>query len=144
MLFGQQLGRRHQRRLMPASTAASAANAATTVLPEPTSPCTSRSIGSRCGEIARDLRRDPVLRAGQLERQCGEEALAQRSHRPRRRGRMRAHLRAQALQTQMLGQQFLERQPLLRRMRAERQRRQMRIRRRPMHIQQRLAQRDRP
>ena len=45
------------------------------------------------------------------------------------------------LQAQVLGQQFLERQPLLRRMATLRQLAQVRVRRRSMHVQQGIAQR---
>ena len=41
----ERLGRRHQRPLAPLSTARTRACAATAVLPEPTSPCSSRRIG---------------------------------------------------------------------------------------------------
>ncbi len=58
------------------------------------------------------------------------------------RGRdMPAHLRAQAFQAQVMGQQFLEREALLRRMRAQRQRGDIGLRGRAMHVEQRIAQR---
>ena len=51
------------------------------------------------------------------------------------------HRRTHPLQAQVLGQQLLERQALLRRMMAEHELAQVRIRRWPVHIQQRVAQR---
>ena len=47
VLAGEDLGRRHQRRLRgPLSTTLAMASSATTVLPEPTSPCSRRSMRS--------------------------------------------------------------------------------------------------
>ena len=47
MLPRQDFGRRHQRRLTAGLDDVAAASSATTVLPEPTSPCSSRNM--RCG-----------------------------------------------------------------------------------------------
>ena len=44
------------------------------VLPEPTSPCSSRSMRLRRGEIGADLAERPRLRAGQAEGQGGERS----------------------------------------------------------------------
>jgi hypothetical protein len=48
MLAGEDLGRRQHRSLRAASAAISSAIVATNVLPEPTSPWSSRSIGWVC------------------------------------------------------------------------------------------------
>ena len=52
MLPRQNFGRHHQGALRPASTAAASASNATTVLPDPTSPCSSRSMRSGRGHVA--------------------------------------------------------------------------------------------
>ena len=46
----------------PASMTTAAASAATTVLPEPTSPCSRRCIGIDARQVGRDLGGDPPLR----------------------------------------------------------------------------------
>jgi hypothetical protein len=48
MLSCKDFGRSEQRRLRTDLTAASIASSATSVFPEPTSPCSSRSIGADC------------------------------------------------------------------------------------------------
>ena len=52
VLAGENFGRRHQRRLPPGLDDGGGGGSATTVLPEPTSPCSSRSM--RCG-LARSV-----------------------------------------------------------------------------------------
>ena len=104
----------------PHSIARSAASAATTVLPLPTSPCTRRSIGGGRARSSRDFGADALLRAGQRERQrCAASARASDRRRAAARRGVLRDARA-GVQAQVLRQQFLERQPLLRRMRARR------------------------
>jgi len=55
VLLGEHLGRDHQRALALPSTAASRAATATIVLPDPTSPWSSRCIGSSFGQVREDL-----------------------------------------------------------------------------------------
>ncbi len=62
VLLGQDLGRRHQRALVAALHGRRAGRStATTVLPEPTSPCRSRCIGNGAAEVGLDLGDDPLL-----------------------------------------------------------------------------------
>ena len=61
----------------PESATASIARSATSVLPEPTSPCTSRCIGAVAARSRCDLAADHLLVAGQRERQRRVEALEQ-------------------------------------------------------------------
>ncbi len=57
----------------PESTTRSIARSATRVLPEPTSPWSSRFIGCGWAEVVLDLRADLALAGGELERQPGVE-----------------------------------------------------------------------
>ncbi len=125
----------------PDSIAASAASAATTVFPEPTSPCTRRSIGAAFARSRFDLRDHALLCARQRIRQLLAQCLAQPRIAFQRRRAMAAQLLAQALQAQVLRKQFLERESLLRRMRAHREQRDVGVGRRTMHGQKRFAQR---
>ena len=61
----------------PASITAAAASSATTVLPEPTSPCSRRSMRSRPAEVGVDLGERGLLAAGQREGQGGEDLRAE-------------------------------------------------------------------
>ena len=61
----------------PASTAASMARSATSVLPEPTSPCSSRFIRSSRGHVGGDLGDGALLGAGQRVGQGGDHPVAQ-------------------------------------------------------------------
>ena len=96
----------------PASITVAAASSATTVLPEPTSPCSSRSMRSRLGEIGDDVvdrarlrrrerigqGRDDLLRAAARRRVLG---------RPAGRCMVRAHQR----ERELAGQQFVIGEP---------------------------------
>ena len=62
----------------PFSIATSAAISATIVLPEPTSPCSSRFIGDRPLHVLDDLGDHLLLVAGQLERQHPPRRFADR------------------------------------------------------------------
>ena len=75
VLLGEHLGRRHQRALVTALHGGEQRRlTATTVLPEPTSPCSSRCIGCGAGEVGLDLGDHPSLRAGERVRQRVVEA----------------------------------------------------------------------
>lgn len=50
VLAGEDFGRRHQRRLFAGFRHGGRCDSATTVLPEPTSPCSSRSIRTGCSK----------------------------------------------------------------------------------------------
>ena len=81
----------------PASTAASMARRATTVLPEPTSPCSSRCIGTSRPSSSRDRRADLLLARGEGERQPRVEGLEQPARARRSRGRRLPRRRAPPL-----------------------------------------------
>jgi hypothetical protein len=99
MLAGEDLGRREQRRLRAASTAISIAISATSVLPEPTSPWSRRSIGTSCCHVAAISRSHAALRAGrrigQLQR-VAQPPVALQRHAPRLRDDLRAPASARA------------------------------------------------
>ena len=102
-----------------------AASAATTVLPEPTSPCSRRCIGMRARQVAR---RSPRRRAAARAVSAKGSAASSCSCRPAgvAAQRRRAQRRAFALRLQLrqlLRQQFLELQPLPGRVAAVLQRR---------------------
>ena len=100
----------------PISTARAAASAATRVLPQPTSPCTRRSIGfARC-RSASISREHALLRARQAKRQRGEQAAPSSAPLPASGQPGSLWMRcAQQLERQLMRQQFLEREPPLRR-----------------------------
>ena len=93
----------------PASIASAAASAATTVLPEPTSPCSRRCIGMRAARGRRDLGGDALLRRVSAN---GSAASSARAGAPRAapsggaRWRSRSRLRLQL--RQLLRQQLVE------------------------------------
>ena len=104
---------------LPLSIACSAASAATTVLPLPTSPCSSRCIGIARARSCAISRHDALLRARELERQPLEQRARQRAGAGAARGARRADARlAMRLQRQLLREQLVELEPRPRRMRA--------------------------
>ena len=113
VLLGEHLGRRHQRALVPALHRVRAASiTATTVLPEPTSPCSSRCIGWGPARSAVDLGDHASLGAGERVRQRVVEAahelavddVRQSSRRP-------LELALAHDQHELHAQQLVERQP---------------------------------
>ena len=84
---------------------------------------------------------DAALRTGERERQGNDELLRQRAGNLQGRRGLLTNTFAQPAQAQVMRQQFLEGQALLRRMRAGFQCRQRRLRWRPVHITQRRRQR---
>ena len=95
------------------------------------------------GEIGADLGEHSLLRTGQGERQGLAQALGQLRLFQHGRG-VRLLGDALAAQAQVVCQQFLQRQPPLRRMTSRQQRGDIGILRRAMHGEQRLAQRRQP
>src|SRR5690606_18479765 len=73
------------------------------------------------GEIVEDLDRDPPLRAGQCEWQAFGETAAQAPIPRQGRRRVAAYLFALALEAEMMGEQFLEREALAGGMRTQRE-----------------------
>ena len=63
--------------LKPLSSAINAVQAATAVLPDPTSPCNKRRIGWRAAHVRPDFAEHPGLRAGELETKPGQKRLHQ-------------------------------------------------------------------
>ena len=126
----------------PQPTARAAAAAATTVLPQPTSPCTKphhRAIG---GEIAIDLGERASLRLRQRERQRREEAATRAPpYRAAASAGSPVGVLAQQPQRQLMREQLLEREPPLRRVMPAQQLAQMRVARRPVHHRERVDQR---
>ena len=125
----------------PFSTARSAASAATTVLPEPTSPCTSRIIGrsrARSAAISPHVRCcAPVSRNGSCARQRSTRSRAARQ-RPRI---VAVRGLAQQAQADLVREQFLEREPPLGRVPARVQQLDVGGGRRTMHVAQRRLER---
>ena len=118
-----------------------AANAATRVLPQPTSPCTKRNIGFGSRKSAFDFQQHALLRGGHGIGQRGEKAGFQNARRFQRPARIALYAPAQQLERQLVRQQFLECQTALRRMPISHQQIHGRIGGRPVNVQQRIAQR---
>ncbi len=95
----------------------------------------------RLGQVLADLLEHALLRTGQLERQAVAQLGHQRALPAQRRRVMGLQRHALTPQAEVMCQQFFHRQPTLRRMPPRGQRRQIRIRRWPVHRQQRTAQR---
>ena len=95
----------------PASITAAAASSATTVLPEPTSPCSSRNM--RCGqrEVGDDVVDRLLLRMGQRIGQRLEDARAQAAFAGRAAAGLPAHMRAHQRQRELAGEQFVVGEP---------------------------------
>ncbi len=116
VLLRQDLGRRHPRRLPARGHDPALAANATSVLPEPTSPCSSRSIGRGCARSASISSMRP-LRLRRLERHARAQLLAARAFvRQQRHGhRQRLRGRPAAQQRQLGHQQLLEQHASVRR-----------------------------
>jgi hypothetical protein len=114
VLLGQQFGRRHQRGLPAAADRARRRSAATTVLPQPTSPCTRRIIGTSrarsCSTSSSTRRCAPVSANGSeaMNRGASCRGVGQRFR------RLALHTLLQLLQRELVRQQFLEGQAALR------------------------------
>ena len=98
----------------PLPTARAAAAAATTVLPQPTSPCTSRTMGSCALQVVLHLVEHALLRAGEREGQRCDEAARQVLRVAQGRRRLALDALLQLLQRELVRQQFLEGQATLR------------------------------
>ena len=122
--------------------ATAAASAATTVLPEPTSPCSSRCIGWSRARSARDLGADAPLRGGQREGQRRQQPAVQplRTATTQRRRAPQQPLAPCLGLRQLLRQQLLELQALPGRVAAVLDRIQAGLRRRVVQELQGLAQ----
>ena len=91
-------------------------------------------------EVGGDFAEHAFLGAGQRERQAGTQAGKQGVRRCDRIGRIAANFLAQQAQRQLVREQFLERQPALRRVAARGEQLDIGAGRRPVHIGQRLDQ----
>ncbi len=141
MLLGEQFGRRRQRGLLAllhrqhrGQRRHHGLAAADITLHQP-------QHRRRPRQILPDLREHALLRAGQGERQRGEQAFDLHALAGQRRCAVLLQRDALATQAQVMGEQFLHRQPLLRGMAAGGERRQVALGRGPVHVQQRLPQR---
>ena len=128
----------------PASTTSAAASAATIVLPEPTSPCTRRIIGCGTARSRAHFAEDAPLRAGQREAGAGEQRPGELAVARERQGGIAADRRAQLPERELLREQLLEGEAPLRGMAAGREHVELRVRRRAMHVRQRLVQARKP
>ena len=81
----------------PPWTAASRAATATTVLPDPTSPCRRRCMGSGPGQVGEDLGERPALRAGRARRGARPGSARRASLRVERARRRRGRRRVAAV-----------------------------------------------
>ena len=111
VLLRQQFGRRHQSHLRAAADArGAAAAAATTVLPQPTSPCTSRAIGVAQRQVGRSISSQHApLRAGERKRQDLQQPWLQLRSRRAAAARVSAgEPRRSSHQRQLVRQQLLE------------------------------------
>ena len=95
----------------PASITCAAAISATTVLPEPTSPCSSRSMRSRLRQIGDDIGNGALLRRRQRIGQRRDDARAQPALGRSAAAGARAHMRAQQRERELAGQQFVISEP---------------------------------
>ncbi len=140
MLLGKQFGRRHQRGLPAGFDGGQRGQCGNDGLARADIALHEAQHRRRRAKIACDFGGDARLRARRHERQLLEKARAQFAIAAQRRRRVLAQALAQALQAQVLGQQLLERQALLRRVGAEREPGDIGIRRRPMYVNQRGTQ----
>ncbi len=97
---------------LPAPAAQAQASAATTVLPDPTSPCSSRIAGRRERKIGEDRRERPLLRAGQSVAELRAHAVEPRGVSLERATVLRARpALAKAQEEELEHQQLFEREP---------------------------------
>ena len=95
----------------PASTARSSVASATTVFPEPTSPCSSRCIGVVLREVAVDLGDRLLLGLGEREREHLAVALQQLAGRRQRLGDERLPLGRAARERELEDEELVEGEP---------------------------------
>ncbi len=141
MLFGKQFGRRHQGNLIAAFHGAERRHRRDHGFAAADIALDQAKHRVRAHEVARDLPGDAHLRRGQRERQRCEQASGQFPGALQRGRASLLHRRAHATQDQVLRQQLLEGEPLLRGMNAKPEPGQVRVRWRTVHIEQRRAQR---
>ena len=141
VLLGEQLGRGHQRRLAAGLDRAQGGQrgdhrlaAAHVALHEP-----QHRVGP--SEIRAHFRQHAPLRAGQRERQRPQQPVLERAGSRQGPGRVAPHFAAQQPQRQLVGEQFLEGQPALRRVLAGGEQVERRVGRRAVHVFQRSVQR---
>ncbi|MCY1369458.1 hypothetical protein D9M69_565020 [compost metagenome] len=140
VLLGQQLGRGRQRHLLAGFDCQHARQRGHHCLAAADVALYQPQHRRRLGDVLADLREHALLRTRQRERQRLDQRLHQRAL-PLQRGRTML-LQGQSLptQAQVVGQQFFDRQPALRGVRAQCECSDIRIVRRAMHGQQGLPQ----
>ncbi|MCY1539862.1 hypothetical protein D9M68_754710 [compost metagenome] len=141
MLLGEDLGRRHQRHLVAGFQRLQRGQRGDHGLAGADVALHQAQHGFGLGQVVGDLGADPLLCAGGFEAEVGEEALRQRACRRQLRRLLGAQALAQALQRQLVGQQFLEGQAVLRPVAAFGEFLEIGVRRRPVQVADRLVQR---
>ena len=143
MLLGEQLRRRHHRRLEASFGCACSRERGDDRLAAPDVALHEPQHRARLREIALDLLPRTQLRARQVERQRVREARDERLRAAalQRPARIALNLATEQPQAQLMREQLFEREPALHRMAADREQLGIRIRRRTMHELERVAQR---
>ena len=113
VLLGEDLGRRHQRHLVAGLQRLQGGECRHHGLARADVALHQAQHRLALAEVVGDLGADAQLSAGGGEAEVGEEALRQRLCLRQDRRLLRAHLLAQALQRQLVGQQLLEGQAVL-------------------------------
>ena len=141
VLFGQQLGGRGQGDLLAGFHGQHAGQRRDHGLAAAHIALHQAQHRRRARDVLADLFEDALLRTGQRERQGLDQRFHQRAPPLQRRRPVLLQGQPLAPQAQVVREQLFDRQPALRRMRPQRQRGHVRIARRTMHGQQRVAQR---
>ncbi len=141
MLLGENLGGRHQRHLVAGLQRLQCGQRGDHRLAGADVALHQAQHGFGLGQVVGDLGTDPLLRAGGLEAEIIQIALRQRACRRQLRCLLSAHALAQALQRQLMGEQFFEGQAMLRPVTAFGEFVQIGIRRWSVQVADRLVQR---
>ncbi len=141
MLIGEQLRRRHQRDLLAGRERGGRGERRDQGLAAADVPLDEPQHRLRQLEVGFDFRERPALRPGQPKRQRREQLLLQLAAAGERPARIALHAPPQQLQRQLVREQFLEREPALRRVATLEQGLDRRVRGRPVHDAQGLAER---
>ena len=141
MLLGQQFGRRHQGGLIARMYRSQRGERGHHGLAAADVALHQAQHRLRLRQVARHFLAHALLRRGEAERQCAQQLPMQLPRRAQHGRTALPHRGAQALEAQVLGQQLFEGEPLLGRVATEQQLAQVRIRRRSVHVKQRIAQR---
>ena len=141
MLLGEQFGRRHQRYLSTGFDCGQRSQRGDDGLARANVALNQTQHRHTFTQVTYRFGADARLRCGRRKWQRSEESLAQVAIAAQHGGGLRAQAIAQLLERQMLGEQFLECQALLRRVHAEGELAQIGVGWWPVDIEQRIAQR---